>query len=69
MFQEKVFELFIQTYQDKYSKAKLSLKKDREELLAFYDSAHLLAEKAKSRSTTITKLIGLSTTTKNLAKF
>ena len=34
---EKAFELFIETYQDKYSKATLSLKKDREELLDFYD--------------------------------
>ena len=29
--------LFIETYQDKYPKATLSLQKDREELLAFYD--------------------------------
>ena len=34
---EKAFELFIETYQDKYPKATLSLQKDREELLAFYD--------------------------------
>jgi transposase-like protein len=34
---EKTFELFIETYQDKYPKATLSLQKDREELLAFYD--------------------------------
>ena len=34
---EKAFELFIETYQDKYPKATLTLKKDREELLAFYD--------------------------------
>ena len=34
---EKAFELFIETYQDKYPKATLSLQKDRKELLAFYD--------------------------------
>jgi putative transposase len=34
---EKAFELFIETYQDKYPKATLSLQKDREELLSFYD--------------------------------
>ena len=34
---EQAFELFIETYQDKYPKATLSLQKDREELLAFYD--------------------------------
>ena len=34
---EKAFELFIETYQDKYPKTTLSLQKDREELLAFYD--------------------------------
>ncbi|MBT5175796.1 MAG: IS256 family transposase, partial [Candidatus Marinimicrobia bacterium] len=34
---EKAFKLFIETYQDKYPKATLSLQKDREELLAFYD--------------------------------
>ena len=34
---EKAFELFIETYQDKYPKATLSLQQDREELLAFYD--------------------------------
>jgi transposase-like protein len=34
---EKAFELFIETYQDKYPKATLSLQKDREELLAFYN--------------------------------
>ena len=34
---EKALELFIETYQDKYPKATLSLQKDREELLAFYD--------------------------------
>ena len=34
---EKAFELFIETYQDKYPKATFSLQKDREELLAFYD--------------------------------
>ena len=35
---EKAFELFIETYKDKFPTATLSLKKDREELLAFYDS-------------------------------
>ena len=34
---EKAFELFIETSHDKYPKATLSLQKDREELLAFYD--------------------------------
>ena len=34
---EKALEIFIETYQDKYPKATLSLQKDREELLAFYD--------------------------------
>ena len=34
---EKAFELFIQTYDDKYPKATTCLQKDREELLAFYD--------------------------------
>ena len=34
---EKAFELFIETYQDKYPKTTLSLQKDRDELLAFYD--------------------------------
>ena len=34
---EKAFELFIETYQDKYPKATLSLQKDREEFLAIYD--------------------------------
>ncbi len=29
---EKAFELFIETYQDKYPKTTLSLQKDREEL-------------------------------------
>lgn len=33
----KAFDLFIQTYDDKYPKATLMLQKDREELLAFYD--------------------------------
>ena len=31
------FDLFIETYEDKYPKATLMLQKDREELLAFYD--------------------------------
>lgn len=34
---EKAFDLFIQIYQDKYPKAAQCLKKDREQLLAFYD--------------------------------
>ena len=34
---EKAFNRFIATYQDKYPKAVHCLKKDREELLAFYD--------------------------------
>jgi putative transposase len=34
---EKAFKLFIETYQDKYPKATISLQRDREELLAFYD--------------------------------
>ena len=34
---EKAFDLFIETYQDKYPKAAGCLTKDREELLAFYD--------------------------------
>jgi transposase-like protein len=33
----KAFEVFIKTYEDKYPKATLTLHKDREELLAFYD--------------------------------
>ena len=33
----KAFDLFIDTYEDKYPKATLTLQKDREELLAFYD--------------------------------
>ena len=37
MFQEKAFELFIETYQDKYPKATFSLHKDCEEFLVFYD--------------------------------
>ena len=31
------FDLFIETYEDKYPKATLMLQKDRDELLAFYD--------------------------------
>jgi transposase-like protein len=34
---EKAFDLFIETYEDKYPKATLCLQKDREELMAFYD--------------------------------
>ena len=34
---EKAFDLFIKTYQAKYHKAVLCLKKDREELMAFFD--------------------------------
>ncbi|MGB1092580.1 MAG: IS256 family transposase [Oceanobacter sp.] len=33
----RAFELFIKTYEDKYPRATLTLQKDREELLAFYD--------------------------------
>ena len=33
----KAFDLFIETFEDKYPKATLSLQKDRDELLAFYD--------------------------------
>jgi len=33
----KAFDLFIETYEAKYPKATLTLQKDREELLAFYD--------------------------------
>lgn len=33
----KAFDLFIATYEAKYPKATLTLQKDREELLAFYD--------------------------------
>jgi putative transposase len=34
---EKAYKLFIEIYQVKYPKATLSLQKDREELLVFYD--------------------------------
>ena len=34
---EKAFDLFVETYEDKYPKAVRCLAKDREELLAFYD--------------------------------
>ena len=34
---EKAFDLFCETYEPKYPKAAVSLQKDREELLAFYD--------------------------------
>ena len=34
---EKAFDLFLETYEPKYSKATVCLQKDREELLAFYD--------------------------------
>ena len=33
----QAFDLFIQTYQNKYPEATARLEKDREELLAFYD--------------------------------
>lgn len=33
----KAFDLFVETYEAKYPKATLTLQKDREELLAFYD--------------------------------
>ena len=33
----QAFDLFIETYEDKYPKATLMLQKDRDELLAFYD--------------------------------
>ena len=34
---EKAFDLFIKTYEPKYPKATISLQKDRDELMAFYD--------------------------------
>ena len=34
---EKAFDLFIESYEAKYSKATICLQKDREEMLAFYD--------------------------------
>ena len=34
---EKAFDLFIKTYEPKYPKAALTLQKDRDELMAFYD--------------------------------
>ena len=34
---EKAFDLFVRTYEPKYPKATLSLQKDRDELMAFYD--------------------------------
>jgi putative transposase len=34
---ETAFDLFVKTYEAKYPKATLSLQKDREELMAFYD--------------------------------
>jgi putative transposase len=34
---ESAFDLFIKTYEAKYPKATISLQKDREELMAFYD--------------------------------
>ncbi len=34
---EKAFDLFIETYEPKYPKAAISLQKDHEELMAFYD--------------------------------
>jgi len=34
---DKAFDLFIQTYEDKYPKATVCLQKDRGNLLAFYD--------------------------------
>jgi putative transposase len=33
----KALDLFIETYQDKYTKTDFSLRKDTQELLAFYD--------------------------------
>jgi len=33
----RAFDLFMETYEEKYPKATLTLQKDREELLAFYD--------------------------------
>ncbi len=35
---EKAFDLFIKTYEPKYPKAAICLHKDREELMAFYQS-------------------------------
>jgi len=34
---DKAFDLFIKTYEPKYPKATISLQKDRDELMAFYD--------------------------------
>tara|TARA_B110000908_G_C10180908_1_gene415623 strand:- start:172 stop:537 length:366 start_codon:yes stop_codon:yes gene_type:complete len=34
---EKAFNFFIKTYEPKYPKAALSLQKDRDELMAFFD--------------------------------
>ena len=34
---EKAFDLFLKTYEAKYSKATLCLQKDRSELMAFFD--------------------------------
>ena len=34
---EKAFDLFIETYEDKFPKSTICLQKDREEILAFYD--------------------------------
>jgi len=34
---EKAFDLFLETYDDKYPKATVCLQKDRDELMAFYD--------------------------------
>jgi len=34
---EKSFDLFINTYEEKYPKAIVCLQKDREELMLFYD--------------------------------
>ena len=50
---KKALKIFIDTYQDKYPKAILSLQKDRKELLALYDfpDKHL-----QSTRTTATRL-------------
>lgn len=38
------FDLFIATYETRYPKAALTLQKDREELLAFYDYQQLIGK-------------------------
>jgi len=48
---ESAFDLFIETFEDKYPKATRCLEKDREELLAFYDfSSKALAKYQNEQS-------------------